>query len=161
VRAKAGSPGPREEAMKHRVIVALVMAFWFQTAVRSGSLNQTAVPDKSNLVVTVDAGHPWVDTGLTVRKGDRISFVAAGTIQWGAEPGQVAGPEGHNAKPGKVGKGGLIGRVGTTGKPFAIGNTQAPIVMPKNGELFLGINDFVFGDNSGAFAVTVSRADRP
>jgi hypothetical protein len=143
--------------MKHRVIVALVMAFWFQTAVIGGSLNQAAVPDKSKLVITVDAGHPWVDTGLTVRKGDRVSFVATGTIQWGAEPGQVAGPEGHDGKAGKLGKGGLIGRVGMTGKPFAIGNNREPLVMPKNGELFLGINDFVFGDNAGAFTVTISR----
>jgi hypothetical protein len=32
--------------------------------------------------------------------------------------------------------------------------------MPKNGELFLGINDFVFGDNAGAFTVTISRPGR-
>jgi hypothetical protein len=146
--------------MKHRVIVALGMAFWLQAPVMCGSLDQAVVPGSSNLVVTVDAGHPWVDSGLTVRKGDRVSFVAAGTIKWGAEPGQVAGPEGHDGKSGKLGKGGLIGRVGMTGKPFAIGGNREPFVMPKNGELFLGINDFVFGDNAGAFTVTVSRPGR-
>jgi len=55
----------------------------------------------------------------------------------------------------------LIGRVGMTGKPFAIGSTRAPLVMPKSGELFLGINDFVFGDNAGAFTVTIARSGRP
>lgn len=144
--------------MRHREIIALCMALWFQTVVMFGSLDQSASPDTSNVVVTVDAAHPWIDTGLTVRKGDHVSFVTVGTIQWGAEPGQVAGPEGHNAKPGKLGKGGLIGRVGMTGKPFAIGSIREPFVMPKNGELFLGINDFVFGDNAGAFTVTISRS---
>jgi hypothetical protein len=109
-------------------------------------------------VVSVDAMHPWVDSGVTVRKGQRVSFSAEGTIQWGSRPDQVAGPEGHRAKPGKVGAGGLIGRVGYTGKPFAIGNTRTPIAMPANGKLFLGINDFIFGDNSGAFAVTINSA---
>ena len=75
----------------------------------------------------------------------------------GCEPGQVAGPEGHDTKVGRLGKGGLIGRVSNNGKPFPIGRTRTPIAMPKAGELFLGINDFVFGDNAGAFTVTISR----
>ena len=103
----------------------------------------------------MEASSPWVDSGLTVRKGDRLSFRADGTIQWGSKSDQVAGPEGHGAKPGKVGAGGLIGRVGFTGKPFPIGNIRTPIVMPSSGKLFLGINDFIFGDNTGFFTVTI------
>jgi hypothetical protein len=33
--------------------------------------------------------------------------------------------------------------------------------MPKSGELFLGINDFVFKDNSGSFVVTITRPRTP
>jgi hypothetical protein len=29
--------------------------------------------------------------------------------------------------------------------------------MPKSGKLFLGINDFIFKDNAGSFAVTISQ----
>ena len=111
--------------------------------------------------MTVDAKHPWVDSGLVVRVGERLSFEADGTIRWGAQPDHVAGPEGHGAKPGKVGAGGLIGRVGYTSKPFPIGNTRTPIAMPKSGELFLGINDFVFKDNSGSFVVAITRPGTP
>jgi hypothetical protein len=32
-------------------------------------------------------------------------------------------------------------------------------MMPKSGTLFLGINDFIFGDNAGAFTVTIGRPD--
>ena len=56
-----------------------------------------------------------------------------------------------------AGVGGLIGRVGYSGKPFPIGGTRTPIVMAKSGKLFLGINDFIFGDNAGSFAVTISQ----
>jgi hypothetical protein len=105
--------------------------------------------------VTVEARYPWVDSGLVVHKGDRLSFHATGSIQWGTEPDQVAGPEGHGAKAGKLGKAGLIGRIGYNGRPFPIGNVHTPLAMPKSGKLFLGINDFVFGDNNGAFVVTI------
>jgi hypothetical protein len=117
-------------------------------------IGQVASPAAN--IVRVDATHPWVDSGVTVRKGQRLSFSAEGTIQWGSGPDQVAGPEGHGAKPGKVGAGGLIGRVGYTGKPFSIGDTRTPIAMPASGKLFLGINDFIFGDNAGAFSVTIN-----
>lgn len=108
--------------------------------------------------VVVDAGHPWVASGLTVRTGDRLIFRTTGTIKWGPEPDQVSGPDGHVGKSGKLGEGGLIGRVGSTGKPFAIGASGVPIVMKKGGALFLGINDFIFSDNDGAFVVTIVRA---
>jgi hypothetical protein len=147
--------------MKHRVIAVLGMAVCFPLVALCDGLGQAASSDTSKVTVTVSAAHPWLASGLSVTKGERLSFAAEGTIQWGAQPDQVAGPEGHDAKAGKLGKGGLIGRVGTTGKPFAIGNTRTPLVMPKTGELFLGINDFVFGDNTGAFAVTISRPGSP
>jgi hypothetical protein len=114
--------------------------------------------ETATTTVKVDAKHPWVDSGLSVRKGERLSFKAVGTIRWGSALDEVAGPEGHGAKPGKLGKGGLIGRVGSNGKPFPIGSTTTPIVMTKSGKLFLGINDFIFADNDGAFTVTVSHA---
>ena len=90
-----------------------------------------------------------------MRKGERLSFAASGTIRWGGKPDQVAGPEGHGAKPGKLGVGELIGRVGFTGKPFAIGSIRTPVTMPQSGKLFLGINDFIFKDNSGSFIVMI------
>ena len=112
--------------MRHRSIAALGMALTFAVLAPCDGLGQAAPPDTPAAKVTVDAAHPWIDTGLNVSKGERLSFTAVGTIQWGSQPGQVAGPEGHDARAGKLGKGGLIGRVGMTGKPFAIGNTKTP-----------------------------------
>jgi hypothetical protein len=124
--------------------------------------SQSAPPTSTaSVTVAVEATHPWIDSGLTVHRGQRLSFHATGTIRWGAKPDQVAGPEGHDARPGKLGAGGLIGRVGSNGKPFPIGNTDTPLVMPKSGKLFLGINDFIFRDNSGSFAVTISQSPAP
>lgn len=54
-----------------------------------------------------------------------------------------------------LGAGGLIGRIGT-GKPFRIGSKNT-LPTQEAGKLYLGINDNVFGDNSGEFRVTVIR----
>jgi hypothetical protein len=123
----------------------------------SPAASQSVPPEAAAMAtVTVDARYPWVDSGLVVHKGDRLAFGAIGTIQWGSKPDQVAGPDGRDAKPGKVGVGGLIGRIGYSGKPFPIGSRRAPVAMPKDGKLFLGINDFVFRDNAGSFTVTIT-----
>ena len=55
--------------------------------------------------------------------------------------------------------GALIGRVGTNGPVFAIGD-QASLTVQENGQLFLGINDDETGDNRGEFRVKIQRAGR-
>ena len=121
--------------MTHRTTATICLTLWTLLlpviSVRQGFGQVVSPEGTAGVTVHVEATHPWVDSGLTVRKGDRLSFTADGTIQWGTKPDQVAGPEGHGAKPGKVGAGGLIGRVGYSGKPFPIGNTRTPIVMPS------------------------------
>jgi hypothetical protein len=147
--------------VRYRSCTAFALAFWILGGTDRGVGQGSSPEAASSATVTVDAKHPWVDSGLAVHTGERLSFQAGGTIRWGAQSDHVAGPEGHGAKPGKVGAGGLIGRVGYTGKPFPIGNTRTPIIMPRSGELFLGINDFVFKDNSGSFVVTITPPRTP
>jgi hypothetical protein len=140
-----------------RLPVAMIGVTLLLTVIslRQGLGQITSPEGTARATVTVEATYPWVDSGLTVRKGERLSFVTSGTIHWGSKPDQVAGPEGHGAKPGKLGVGGLIGRVGFTGKPFAIGSIRTPVTMPQSGKLFLGINDFIFKDNAGSFIVRI------
>jgi hypothetical protein len=129
-----------------------MLAWLFAALLQSGS------PPAVNLPLTIDvrAERPWTDTGLAVTKGQSLVFDAAGTVVWGTRPDETAGPQGTtNKKDGRLGKGGLIGRVGYSGRPFAIGSSATPLRMPKSGRLFLGINDFVFSDNRGAFTVTI------
>jgi hypothetical protein len=145
--------------MKSHPVAAMSLTLVFALAWLRVGMGQATLPDASGrTTVTVEAAHPWIESGLTVRKGERLSFEASGTIRWGSKPDQVAGPEGHGAKAHKLGVGGLIGRVGFNGKPFPIGSRRTPIAMPQSGILFLGINDFIFKDNTGSFVVTIVRA---
>jgi hypothetical protein len=143
--------------MSHRTSAAIVVTLLMRVILPAAARQVASPGGAASATVTVDATHPWVDSGLIVRKGERLSFEAEGVIHWGNKPDQVAGPAGHGDKPGKLGTGGLIGRVGYNGKPFPIGSTRTPIPMPKGGKLFLGINDFIFGDNAGFFTVKISR----
>ena len=111
--------------------------------------------------ISVPANQPWTDTGMTVKKGDRVYFTSNGEITVG--PGFVATADGSGTAGARAGlpvtampAGGLIARV-DTGTPFPIGSNTQPIVMPANGRLYLGVNDDQFGDNSGFFAVTVRK----
>ena len=147
--------------MRHPFVATISLIVLLPVVSLGQGVGQVASPaPATSVTVQVDATHPWVDSGVTVRKGERLSFVADGTIRWGSKPDQIAGPEGHGAKAGKLGAGGLIGRVGYNAKPFPIGSIRTPIAMPTSGKLFLGINDFIFADNAGSFAVTISQPVR-
>ena len=112
--------------------------------------------------VVVSGQTRWTDTGIQVRKGDKISFAATGQVQWAV--GEVVGPEGSPRKRraaalrpaypvSSIGAGGLIARIGS-GPGFAVGKA-ANIVANETGTLFVGINDNSFKDNSGQFSVSI------
>ncbi len=111
--------------------------------------------------VRVMANQQWTSTGVSVKKGDLVSFQTTGQVSIGNN--MLAGPDGkgdmHSASYPVAGMpgGGLIGKVGTSA-PFPIGSNSQPIVMPANGTLMLGVNDNELSDNSGYFSVVIRRA---
>jgi hypothetical protein len=112
--------------------------------------------------VRVEANQPWTDTGIGVKKGNRVAFRTTGQIQFGRE-GENAGPDGNDSvrrtdyPVTAMPVGGLIGKVGN-GAPFPIGSNAQPIVMPADGRLMLGVNDNLWTDNSGYFAVVITKS---
>jgi hypothetical protein len=108
---------------------------------------------------TVAAATQWNDTGVDVRSGMDVYFVASGRVRWGPDRQHGPGGEGgnrYNANrpiPGRPG-GALIGRVGSS-DPFYIGDERGPIQMRGSGRLSLGVNDDYLQDNSGSWRVTI------
>jgi hypothetical protein len=113
--------------------------------------------------ITVPANQPWTDTGITVQRGERIQFNASGDIMVSAQASSGVGGSpiqaGGRLPVGTAGVGALIARVGN-GAPFLIATNTAPIPMPANGRLQLGINDDHHADNSGNFTVAITRLGR-
>lgn len=122
------------------------------------------VPEGSG--VAVAGNQQWTPSGITVRRGERVTFSTTGEVQLSTDSSDVATAYGaksqryaQNAPLPRVFAGALIGRVGN-GEPFPIGGGQSSITMPASGQLFLGINDDGFGDNQGGFRVEIRRSGR-
>jgi hypothetical protein len=110
--------------------------------------------------VVVNAAEQWQDTGVVVRAGQTVYFVASGRVRWG--PGRQDGPDGERNSPRNDARpmpnrpaAALIGRLGESNDYFFIGDDTGPIRVRGNGRLYLGVNDDYLRDNSGAFRVTV------
>jgi hypothetical protein len=121
-----------------------------------------STPSTGGNGITVASTQPWTPTGVTVTKGQQLTFNASGQVQLSADRNDVALATG--AKSGRFAPrsalpqtlaGALIGRIGN-GQPFGIGD-NATFAAPASGQLFLGVNDDSFGDNQGTFQVTVTK----
>jgi Ca2+-binding EF-hand superfamily protein len=115
----------------------------------------------SGRAIVVDSKRQWTDTGIFVRAGDRVTFTATGSVQLSADGADLADPRGsrtgRRAPNGPLPQdpaGGLIARIGDSG-PLYIGDRVGAVRVPRDGQLYLGVNDDHFPDNSGEFRVTV------
>jgi len=116
--------------------------------------------------VNVSATQQWTPTGLNVRQGQNVQFQSNGQINLDRN-GVMSTPGGNPGMFDRQGPlpttptGALIGRIGGAGArggggtPFLIG-TQNLVVMPANGQLFLGVNDRVLNDNSGSYQIQIT-----
>jgi len=113
--------------------------------------------------IAVQANQPWTDTGITVQRGERIQFNASGDIMVSGQASSGVGGSpiqaGGRLPVPTSGVGALIARVGN-GAPFLVATNTAPIPMPANGRLQLGVNDDHHADNSGQFSVAITRLGR-
>lgn len=121
---------------------------------------------EGGIVIQVSAERVWTDTGLIVEAGDRITFDAQGTVRLSANGDDTAGPRG--ARSGRLAPGApmpaipagtLIARI-DDGPVAAVGNPRASLRVPRDGRLYLGVNDDHAADNRGAFRVSVFIARR-
>jgi Ca2+-binding EF-hand superfamily protein len=111
--------------------------------------------------VVVPAVRGWVDTGIDVSRGDRISIDATGTVTLSGNGNDVADPAGsrtgrraESAPLRSDPAGALIARI-DAGAPVLVGN-QRTFAAGGSGRLFLSVNDDYFEDNVGEYRVTVS-----
>jgi hypothetical protein len=135
---------------------------WARPANVTGTTGQTSGGGPG---VIVPANQQWVSSGLTVRRGEILTFQSTGEIRISGDGGDIAGVAGSKRQryagasplPQNF-AGALIGRIGN-GEPFAIGDNTR-VTMPGAGVLWLGINDDSLGDNSGQFNVVITRRTR-
>jgi hypothetical protein len=110
--------------------------------------------------ITLSAEQKWLDTGIEVKIGQEILFSASGSIFIDKDTQVYQNGEltlnwkNKKSIPNQP-TGAIIAKVGDKGVPFYVGDNKTPFHITRKGNLYIGINDFDFSDNSGEFIVTV------
>jgi hypothetical protein len=120
----------------------------------------TSKPITLNVKVLADnTANGWTNSGWVVKKGQKIRISGKGQINLGN--GRYASSAGVSSLPDKdklvqaEPTGGLIAVIGDDNNEFIFVGAAREFVAPRDGALFLGINEGNLEDNSGSFEVTV------
>lgn len=113
-------------------------------------------------LVEVKGNERWNDTGIDIREGQALYFVASGQVKWG--PGsRKDGAAGERNSPVDSIRpipdrpaAALIGKIGNGEDIVFIGGELGPFRARQSGRLYLGINDGHLPDNVGSLRVKVS-----
>src|SRR5882724_12029968 len=113
-----------------------------------------------NIKVRADnASNGWTNSGLVVRRGQRLRISASGRVSLGTN--RYATPDGLPNIPDRdklmrnQPTGGLIAVIGDDNDDFIFVGRGRDFVAQRDGVLFLGVNEGNLGDNSGNFDVVI------
>jgi len=124
--------------------------------------NQPANPAFFTINVKVRADNTsngWTNTGLVVRRGQRLRITASGRVSLGNN--RFATPDGLPNIPDRdklmrnQPTGGLIAVIGDDNDDFIFVGRSRDFVVQRDGVLFLGVNEGNLSDNSGLFEVVI------
>jgi hypothetical protein len=119
---------------------------------------------------------PWDDTGLSVTAGETLAITATGEMDYNtnntcATPTScTVGPNGSDPGVACTGQpvtapelpcNSLIGKIGTSGTPFEVGSSFSIASVSAPGELYLGVNDGYFADNTLGWTATIYVSQTP
>jgi hypothetical protein len=113
-----------------------------------------------NIRVRADnASNGWTNSGLVVRRGQRLRITASGRVSLGNN--RFATPDGLPNVPDRdklmrnQPTGGLIAVIGDDNDDFIFIGRSRDFVAQRDGVLFLGVNEGNLSDNSGLFDVVI------
>ena len=132
-----------------------------QTANPNTSANPNP-PQFFNVNVRVRADNStngWTNSGLVVRRGQRLRISATGRVNLGAKGSSTADGLPSVQDREKLMRtqptGGLIAVIGDDNDEFIFIGSSRDFVAQRDGVLFLGVNEGNLSDNSGTFEVVI------
>lgn len=113
-----------------------------------------------NVRVRADnASNGWTNSGLVVRRGQRLRVSASGRVSIGtnrfATPDGLANIADRDKLMRNQPTGGLIAVIGDDNDDFIFIGRGHDFVAQRDGVLFLGVNEGNLSDNTGAFEVVI------
>ena len=158
------------------VAVCLLVAgyLWIRTAQNGAvtppvptvtpSITMTTAPKLGPTTVNVLAAQAWTDTRVACTTGLVLDIQAFGQVLHNApDPASAVGPDGypdpywHQFNVDGLPNSNFASLIGSLdqAEPFFVG-ASTTFTCPKEGKLFLGINDKGRGDNTGEFVATIT-----
>ena len=132
------------------------------TSTAPTSNNSAAPPTFFQINVRVRADNTsngWTNTGLVVRRGQRLRITASGRVSLGnnrfATPDGLANIPDRDKLMRNQATGGLIAVIGDDNDDFIFVGSSRDFVAQRDGVLFLGVNEGNLSDNSGLFEVVI------
>lgn len=143
---------------------------------RTNPANDTRTPPRINNPQTSPSAQPtfftikvsvradntnngWTNTGLVVRKGQRLRISATGRVSLGgtrfSTPGGLASVPDNDKLLRTEPTGALIGVIGDDNDDFLLIGTRRDFVAQRDGVLFLGVNEGNLNDNTGTYDVVI------
>ena len=131
----------------------------------SPSSNPQSLPSGSPAFFTIkvavrgdNTNNGWTNSGLVVRKGQRLKISATGRISLGSgrfsTPGGIAGNDSEKLMRTEA-TGALIAVIGDDNDDFLLIGTRRDFVAQRDGVLFLGVNEGNLVDNTGTYDVVI------
>lgn len=106
-----------------------------------------------------NANNGWTNSGLVVRKGQRLRISASGRVSLGR--GRFSTPGGLNNIPDgeklmrNEATGALIAVIGDDNDDFILIGPRREFVAQRDGVLFLGVNEGDLTDNTGSYDIVI------
>ena len=132
----------------------------------TSSSPRTTSPSSSPTFFTIkvavradNTNNGWTNSGLVVRRGQRLRISSSGRISLGR--GRFATPIGLSTIPDNEklmrneATGALIAVVGDDNDDFILLGTRRDFVAQRDGVLFLGVNEGDLNDNTGTYDVVI------
>jgi hypothetical protein len=131
--------------------------------------NSSSAPQFFTIKVSVrgdNANNGWTNSGLVVRKGQRLRITASGRISLGrgrfATPGGVPSIPDNDKLMRNEATGALIAVIGDDNDDFLLIGPRREFVAQRDGVLFLGVNEGDLSDNTGSYDIVIeAEANRP
>lgn len=106
-----------------------------------------------------NSSNGWTNSGLVVRRGQRLRINATGRVSLGQQRFSTPGGLPRINDEGKLMRneptGALIAVIGDDNDEFILVGANREFTSTRDGVLFLGVNEGNLGDNSGTFDVVV------
>jgi hypothetical protein len=106
-----------------------------------------------------NAANGWTNSGLVVRRGQRLRINASGRIMLGggriSTPTGVTGIQDNEKLMRSYPTGGLIAVIGDDNDDFIFIGPRREFIAQRDGVLFLGVNEGNLNDNTGVYDVVI------